>query len=164
MTSNPISNTLLDVCPGHKPGLWLPVDPLPSYGVPPQVPSLTKLRIVFTAKGYSSSEFTFRSLAPGETCEIVTKFSVKSLGGITGVAVDHDFVPVVAAKISPRFMGRGYAGDVSQPVNADDNGKFTLDNLRPGEYVLWREKESGGFAFPRTSRAPRAKHFQRHQQ
>src|ERR1035438_1612869 len=31
-------------------------------------------------------------------------------------------------------------------VTADDNGKFTLDNLRPGDYVLWPEKESDGFS------------------
>jgi hypothetical protein len=145
ITRQPISKILLDIFPGDKPGLWLPVQPLLSYGVPPQVPSLTKLRIVVTANGYSSSEFMFPSLAPGETREIVARLSPKSLGCITGVAVDENLAPVVAAKISPRFTSSGYSGDLS-PVNADDHGKFTLDNLRPGEYVLWPEKESDGFS------------------
>jgi hypothetical protein len=145
-TNKPIPNILLDVFPGEKPGLWLTVEPLLSYGLPPQVPSLVKVRLVVTAKGYSSSEFVFPSLAPGETREIVTKLSPKRLGCITGVAVDESDSPVAAAKISPRFMGSRYTGDVAQPVTADDNGKFTLDNLRPGDYVLWPEKESDGFS------------------
>jgi hypothetical protein len=145
-TNKPIPDILLHVTPGEKPGLWLPVEPLLSYGLPPQVPSLVKLRLVVTAKGYSSSEFVFPSLAPGETREIVTKLSPKGLGCITGIAVDENDSPVSAAKITPRFMGSGYASDVSQPVTADDNGKFTLDNLRPGDYVLWPEKESDGFS------------------
>src|SRR6202142_3081507 len=32
------------------------------------------------------------------------------------------------------------------PVPADDNGKLILDNFRPGDYVLWAEKESDGFS------------------
>ncbi|MGA9040171.1 MAG: carboxypeptidase-like regulatory domain-containing protein [Terriglobales bacterium] len=145
-TNKPIPNLLLHVFPGEKAGLWLTVEPLLSYGLPPQVPSLVKLRVVVTARGYSSSEFVFPSLVPGETREIVTKLSPKGLGCITGAAVDESDSPVAAAKISPRFMGSGYAGDVSQPVTADDNGKFTFDNLRPGDYVLWPEKESDGFS------------------
>src|SRR5664279_2253829 len=85
-TNKPITDILLRVFPGEKPGLWLPVEPLLSYGLPPQVPSLVKVRLVLTAKGYSSSEFIFPSLAPGETREIVTKLSPKGLGCITGVA------------------------------------------------------------------------------
>ena len=145
-TNKPIPNILLRVFPGENPGLWLTVEPLLSYGLPPQVPSLVKVRLVVTAKGYSSSEFVFPSLAPGETREILTKLSPKGLGCITGVAVDENDAPVAVAKVSPRFMGSGYAGDVSQPVTTDDNGKFTLDNLRPGDYVLWPEKESDGFS------------------
>jgi hypothetical protein len=145
-TNKPISDILLHIFPGQQPGLWLPVEPLLSHGLSPQVPSLVKMRLVVTARGYSSSEFIFPSLAPGETHEIATKLLPKGLGCITGVAVDENHSPVAAAKISPRFMGSGYAGDVSQPVTADDNGKFTLDNLRPGEYVLWPEKESDGFS------------------
>ena len=145
-TNKPIPNILLHVFPGEKPGLWLPVEPLLSYGLPPQVPSLVKVQLIVTAKGYSSSEFSFPSLAPGETREINTKLFPKGLGCITGVVVDENYSPVPAAKIGPRFMGSGYANDVSQPVTADDNGKFTLDNLRPGEYVLWPEKESDGFS------------------
>ncbi len=145
VTNQPIPNILLDVFPGERNGLWLPVEPLLSYGLMPQVPSLVKVRLVVTAKGYSSTEFTFPSLAPGETRQIVAKLTPKGLGCITGVAVDENDSPVAAAKISPRFMGGGYAGDVS-PVNADGDGKFSLDNLRPGEYVLWPEKESDGFS------------------
>ena len=145
VTNQPIPNILLDVFPGERNGLWLQVEPLLSYGLMPQVPSLVKIRLVVTAKGYSSTEFTFPSLAPGETRQIVAKLTPKRLGCITGVAVDENDSPVAAAKISPRFMGSGYAGDVS-PVNAGDDGKFSLDNLRPGEYVLWPEKESDGFS------------------
>lgn len=145
VTNQPIPNILLDVFPGESNGLWLPVEPLLSYGLMPQVPSLVKVRLVVTAKGYSSTEFTFPSLAPGETRQIVAKLTPKGLGCITGVAVDENDSPVSAAKISPRFMGSGYAGDVS-PVSADGDGKFSLDNLRPGEYVLWPEKESDGFS------------------
>ena len=145
-TNKPVSNILLHVFPGEKPGLWLTVEPLLSYGLPPQVPSLVKIRLVVTAKGYSSSEFMFPSLVPGETREIVTKLSPKALGCITGVAVDENDSPIAAAKISPRFLSKGYAGDVSQPVTANDDGKFILDNLRPGDYVLWPEKESDGFS------------------
>jgi hypothetical protein len=145
VTNQPIPNILLDVFPGERNGLWLPVEPLLSYGLMPQVPSLVKVRLVVTAKGYSSTEFTFPSLAPGETRHIVAKLTPKRLGCITGVAVDENDSPVAAAKISPRFMGSGYAGDVS-PVNTDGDGKFSLDNLRPGEYVLWPEKESDGFS------------------
>jgi len=145
-TNKPISNILLDVFPGEQQGLWLPVEPLLSYGLPPQVPSLVKVRLVVTAKGYSSSEFVFSSLAPGETREIVAKLSPKRLGCISGVVVDGNDSPVPGAKISPRFTGRGYAGDVAQPVVADDSGKFSFENLRPGEYMLWPEKESDGFS------------------
>lgn len=145
VTNQPIPNILLDVFPGERNGLWLPVEPLLSYGLMPQVPSLVKVRLVVTAKGYSSTEFTFPSLAPGETRQIVAKLAPKRLGCITGVAVDENDSPVTAARISPRFMGSGYAGDVS-PVNADSDGKFSLDDLRPGEYVLWPEKESDGFS------------------
>ena len=145
-TNKPIPNISLHVFPGEKTGLWLTVEPLLSYGLPPQIPSLVKVRLVVTAKGYSSSEFVFPSLAPGETREIVTKLSPKGLGCITGVAVDESGSPVAAAKISPRFMGSGYSGDVAQPVTAGDNGTFTLDNLRPGDYALWPEKESDGFS------------------
>jgi len=145
-TNKPIPNLLLHVFPEQKPGLWLNVEPLLSYGLPPQVPSLVKIRVVVTAKGYSSSAFVFSSLAPGETREIVTKLSPKGLGCITGLAVDETESPVAGAEIGPRFTGRGYAGDISQPVIADENGKFTIDNLRPGDYVLWPEKESDGFS------------------
>jgi hypothetical protein len=65
---------------------------------------------------------------------------------ITGVAVDGSDAPVTGAKISPRFMGSGYAVDVAQPAIADDSGKFSFDNLRPGDYMLWPEKESDGFS------------------
>jgi hypothetical protein len=145
-TNKPIPNILLDIFPGQNAGLWLTVEPLLSHGLPPQVPSLVIVRLVVTAKGYSSSEFVFPSLAPGETREIVTKLSPKGLGCIAGVAMDESNSPVAAAKIGPRFTGRGYAGDVSEPVTADDNGQFTLDGLRPGDYVLWPEKESDGFS------------------
>ena len=145
-TNNPIPNILLHVFPGEQPGLWLPVEPLLSYGLPPQVPSLVKVRLVVTAKGYSSSEFVFPSLAAGETREIVARLSPKGLGCITGVAVDGSDSPVAGTKISPRFMGSGYAGDVAQPAIADDSGKFSFDNLRPGDYMLWPEKESDGFS------------------
>jgi hypothetical protein len=144
--NQPIHDVLLYVSPGDRPGLWLTVEPLLSYRLPPQVPSLTKLKIVVTAKGYSSTTFTFPSLAPGETHEIVTKLTPKGLGCISGVAVDENYSPVSAAKISPRFMGRGYASDQASPVTADDHGKFTLSNLRLGDYVLWPEKESEGFS------------------
>jgi len=145
VTNQPIPNILLDVFPGERNGLWLQVEPLLSYGLMPQVPSLVKIRLVVTAKGYSSTEFTFPSLAPGETRQIVAKLTPKRLGCISGVAVDENDSPVAEAKISPRFMGSGYAGDVS-PVNTDSDGKFSLDNLRPGEYVLWPEKELDGFS------------------
>jgi hypothetical protein len=145
-TNKAIPDILLHVFPGEQPGLWLPVEPLLSYGLPPQVPSLVKVRLVVTAKGYSSSEFVFRSFAPGETREIFAKLSPKGLGCITGVAVDGGDSLVAGAKISPRFMGSGYAGDVAQPVITDDSGKFSFDNLRPGDYMLWPEKESDGFS------------------
>jgi hypothetical protein len=145
VTSKPVHDIVLDVFPGDKPGLWLPVEPLLSYGLPPQVPSLTKLRIVVTAKGYTSAEFKFPSLAPGETHEIVAKLSPKGLGCITGTAVDENYSAVTAATISPRFMSAGYGGGLT-PIKTDADGKFQLDNLRPGDYVLWPEKESDGFS------------------
>jgi Carboxypeptidase regulatory-like domain len=145
-TSKPIHDILLDVFPGDKPGLWLPVEPLLSYGLPPQVPSLTKLRIVVTAKGYSSSEFAFASLAPGATQEIVTTLSPKRMGCITGVAVDDNFAPVAEAKINPQFMGTVTRGNAPSPTTADDSGKFKLDNLQPGSYTLYAEKDSDGFS------------------
>jgi len=145
-TSKPIHDILLDVFPGDKPGLWLPVEPLLSYGLPPQVPSLTKLRIVVTAKGYSSSEFAFASLAPGATQEIVTTLSPRRMGCIAGVAVDDGFAPVAEAKIYPQFMGTVTRGNAPTPATADDSGKFTLDNLQPGSYTLRAEKDSDGFS------------------
>jgi hypothetical protein len=145
-TSKPIHDILLDVFPGDKPGLWLPVEPLLRYGLPPQVPSLTKLRIVVTAKGYSSSEFAYASLAPGATQEIVTTLSPKRMGCITGVAVDDNFAPVAEAKINPQFMGTVTRGNAPSPATADDSGKFTLDNLQPGSYTLYPEKDSDGFS------------------
>lgn len=145
-TNKPIPDILLHVFPGQEAGLWLTVEPLQSYDLPPQIPSLVKVRLVVTAKGYSSSEFVFPSLAPGETREIVAKLSPKGRGCVTGIAVDETDSPIAGAKVSARFMGGGYSGDVSQPATADEKGKFTLDNLRPGEYVLWPEKESDGFS------------------
>lgn len=145
-TGGPVQDILVGVFPGNEPGLWLPVEPLLSHGLPPQVPSLTKLRIVVTAKGYSSSEFTFASLAPGATQEIITTLLTKHLGCITGVTVDDSFAPVAATKISPRFMGAAARGDAPSPVTSDGSGKFTLDNLLPGEYTLYPEKESDGFS------------------
>jgi hypothetical protein len=145
VSNRPIPGILLEVFPGDRGGLWLPAGELTKAGGVPKVPSLTKLRIVVTARGYSSSEFTFPSLAPGETREIVTKLSPRSLGCIRGIAVDDSFAPVGAATIDPRFMGRGYAGDVA-PGQSDDAGKFTIDNVRPGEYVIYPEKESDGFS------------------
>jgi protocatechuate 3,4-dioxygenase beta subunit len=144
-TDQPVHDIVLDVFPGDKPGLWLPVEPLLSYGLPPQVPSLTKVRIVVTAKGYSSAEFNFPSLAPGQMHEIIAKLSPKGLGCITGVAIDENYSPVTQATISPRFMSAGYGGGLT-PVKTDANGKFTFDNLRPGDYTLWPEKQSDGFS------------------
>ncbi|MGD0759193.1 MAG: carboxypeptidase-like regulatory domain-containing protein [Candidatus Sulfotelmatobacter sp.] len=144
-TSKPVHDIVLDVFPGDKPGLWLPVEPLLSYGLPPQVPSLTRLRIVVAAKGYSSAVFTFPSLAAGETHEIIAKLSPKGLGCITGIAIDENYSPVMAATISPRFMSAGYGGGLA-PAKTDADGKFAFDNLRPGDYTLWPEKESDGFS------------------
>jgi len=144
-TGRPVKDILVDVSQGNGPGLWLHVEPLLSYGLPPQVPSLTKLRIVVTAKGYSASKFMFASLAPGATQEITTTLFPKRLGCITGVAVDDSLAPVILAKINPRFMGPASGGDVPSTATTDNSGIFTLDNLRPGDYTLYPEKESDGF-------------------
>jgi hypothetical protein len=98
-TNKPVSHLLLRVAL-DKPGIWLNVEPLLSTDLPPQVPSLVKLRLIVTAKGHSSSEFAFNSLAPGETRQIVARLSPKELGCITGVAVDENSSPVGAATIT----------------------------------------------------------------
>jgi hypothetical protein len=147
LTNQPVNDNdiVVGVFPAGKPGLWLHVQPLLSYGLPPQVPSLTKLRIVVTARGYSSSEFVYASLAPGATQEIVTTLSPKREGCITGVAVDDSFAPVAEAKVVPQFMGAVTRGNAPSPTTADDSGKFSLDHLQPGSYTLYAEKDSEGF-------------------
>jgi hypothetical protein len=146
ITKQPVnSNDIrVGVFPADKSGLWLPVEPLLSQGLPPQVPSLTKLRIVVTAKDYSSSEFSFASLTPGSTQEIITTLTPKRVGCIAGVAVDNNFAPVAAAKITAGFVGLRSA-DAPSPVITDDSGKFTIENLVPGEYTLGALKESDGY-------------------
>ena len=139
-TNQPIKNIVYIVFPEGKPSLRLSVEPLLSNGVPPQVPSLTKLRIEVTAKGYSSSEFAFASLAPGATQQIVTTLSPKRMGCITGIAIDDNFAPVAEANISAGFMG-----NAPSPATTDSSGRFTLDNLQPGTYTLYPEKDSDGF-------------------
>jgi hypothetical protein len=85
------------------------------------------------------------ALKPGETREIVAKITPKSLGCITGTAVDDSFAPVKGATIDPRFLGDTFAGDQT-PVQTDDKGRFKADRLRPGDYDLYPEKESEGFS------------------
>jgi hypothetical protein len=147
VTNQPVDDDdiVVGVFPADKPGLWLHVQPLLRNGLPPQVPSLTKLRIVVTAKGYSSSEFAFASLVPGATQEIVTKLSPKPMGCITGVAVDDNLAPVAEAKIDPRFMGTLAGGTAPSPATTDNAGKFTLENLPLGSVTLYPEKDSDGF-------------------
>jgi hypothetical protein len=146
-TNQPVKDVMVDVFPGDRPGLWLPVEPLLSYGLPPQVPSLTKLRIVVTARGYSSSEFSFSSLAPGATQEIIATLSRKHLGCITGIAVDENFDPVASVSFNAQFMdGALSAAEAPPPVTANENGRFTLENLRPGDYALYAQKDSDGYA------------------
>ena len=146
-TGQPVKDIVVGVFPGNEAGLWLHVEPLLSYGLPPQVPSLTKLRVVVTAKGYSSTEFKFASLVPGATQEIITALFPKHRGCIIGVAVDDSFAPVAAAKIILQFMGTVSVGDAPSVVTTDNSGKFTLDNLLPGEYTLYPQKESDGFSW-----------------
>ena len=146
VTNKPILDGLAHVSPAGQPGSWLSLGDMLRAGIPdPQVPSLVKLQIEITAKGYSSSVFAFPPLKPGETREIAVKLTPKNLGCITGTAVDDSYAPVKGATIDPRFLGNTFAGDQT-PVQTDDEGRFKAEGLRPGDYDVYSEKESDGFS------------------
>jgi Carboxypeptidase regulatory-like domain len=146
VTNKPISDFLVDVAPAGQQGSWLSLGEMSRAGMPdPQVPSLAKLHLEITARGYSPSVLELPALKPGETREIVAKITPKRLGCITGTAVDDSFAPVKGATIDPRFLGDTFAGDQT-PVQTDGQGRFKADRLRPGDYDLYPEKESEGFS------------------
>ena len=146
VTNKPIPDVLVRVSPEGQPGSWRSLGDMQRAGIPDaQVPSLVKLRIEITAKGYSSSVLSFPPLKPGETRELTVKLTPKYLGCITGTAVDDSYAPVKGATIDPRFLGNTFAGDQT-PVQTDDRGKFTAEGLRPGDYDLYPQKESDGFS------------------
>jgi Carboxypeptidase regulatory-like domain len=146
VTNKPILDGLLHVSPEGQQGSWQSLGDMLRAGIPdPHVPSLVKLRIEITARGYSSFVVEFPALRPGETRELTAKLTPKNLGCIIGTAVDDSHAPVKGATIDPRFLGNTFAGD--QPtVLTDHEGRFKAERLRPGDYDLLPENESDGFS------------------
>jgi hypothetical protein len=142
VTHKPVSDILVLVSPARQQGSRMSIRP---EVVEPLVPSLARLHIEITAQGYSQSVVELPALKPGETREIVAAIAPKNLGCITGTAVDDSFVPVKGATIAPIFLGEGFVGGQT-PVQTDDEGRFKVDRLLPGDYNLYPEKESDGFS------------------
>ena len=143
-TNNPVTDLTVRV----KTGSWdssFPVGDFLRVGVPYiQVPSLSKLRIEITAKGYSPSNLDLPAIKPGEVREVAAQLRGVASGCITGTAVDENFAPVKNTLIDPERIP--YAGDGYNPVHADENGRFRADHLRPGDYDLFFENEEEGFS------------------
>jgi hypothetical protein len=144
-TNEPIADLTVHATGGTW-SSWLPVGDMLRAGVPngPQVPSLRKLHIEITAKGYTPSSLDLPVIKPGETREVVAQLRPEALGCITGIAVDDSFAPVKNTMIDARRIP--YAGDGYAPIYADENGRFRLDRLRPGGYDLYFENEAEGFS------------------
>jgi hypothetical protein len=114
-------------------------------GVPDvQVPSLRRLHVAITARGYSPTTVDLGAIKPGEVREVVAHLRPEFLGCISGTAVDGSFVPVKNTLIDARRIP--YAGDGYNPVHADESGRFRLERLRPGDYDLYFENEAEGFS------------------
>ena len=111
---------------------------------PLRVPSLAKLQVEITARGYSPSIRDLPTLRPDEMHELVTSLQREYLGYITGTVTDDSFVPVEGAKVDPRR--NPYAGDGDSTVQTDKKGTFRADRLRPGDYDLYLENEAAGFS------------------
>jgi Carboxypeptidase regulatory-like domain len=143
-TNNPITDLTVHVTTGAW-GSWFPVGDFLRAGLPyAQVPSSSKLHIEITAKGYSPSTLDLRAIKPGEVREVVAQLHAEALGCLTGTAVDDSFAPVKNTLIDARRIP--YTGDGYNPVHADENGRFRLDHLRPGDYDLYFENEAEGFS------------------
>jgi hypothetical protein len=146
VTSQPVPDLFVDISAAGQPKSRLPIgEMLRSGSVEPQVPSLAKMRLELTARGYSPVEVNLLALQPGEMREVVAKMSPESLGCITGIAVDDRFAPVKGATIATAFLGDAFTGGQA-PVQTDDEGRFRADRLKPGDYNLYPEKDSDGFS------------------
>lgn len=144
-TNKPITDLRIHATAGRW-SSWLSVGDMLRAGVPnaPQVPSLRKLHIEITAKGYFSSVIDVPAIMPGGTHEVVAQLHRETLGCITGTTVDDNFAPVKNTIIDPTRIP--YAGDGYTPVHADQDGRFQADRLRPGDYDLYAENEAEGFS------------------
>jgi hypothetical protein len=147
VSHKPVADLTVHVSALGQQGSWFPIGEWVRAGItePPQVASLTKLRIEIAARGYSSATIDVPALKPGEIRELVAQIHPKNLGCITGTAIDDSFAPVKGAMIDPRFLGNTYAGDQT-PVQTDEEGRFRADRLRPGDYDLYPEDEADGFS------------------
>jgi hypothetical protein len=144
-TNKPITDLTVHATAGTW-SSWLPVGDMLRAGAPydPQVPSLSKLHIEITAKGYSPSSLDLPPIRAGDIREVLAQLLPETSGCITGIAVDNSFAPVKNTMIDARRIP--YAGDGYAPVHADENGRFRLDRLRPGDYDLYFENEAEGFS------------------
>jgi hypothetical protein len=148
VSHKPVAGLTVHVSASGQQGSWLPIGEWVRAGLtePPQVASLTKLRIEIAARGYSSTTIDLPALKPGEIRELVAQIHPKNLGCITGTAIDDSFAPVKGTTIDPRLLGNTYAGDQT-PVQTDEKGRFRVDRLRPGDYDLYPENEAAdGFS------------------
>lgn len=147
LSHKPVADLTVHVSPAGQQGSWLPIGEWVRAGFtePPQVASLTKLRIEIAARGYSSTTIDVPALKPSKIREVVAQIHPKNLGCITGTAIDDSFAPVKGATIDPRLLGNTYAGD-QRPVQTDEKGRFRVDRLRPGDYDLYPENEADGFS------------------
>jgi hypothetical protein len=143
-TNNPITDLTVHAAAGTW-STWFPIGDFLRAGVPyAQVPSLSKLHIEITAKGYSPATLDLPAIEPGEVREVVAQLHAEAMGCLTGTAVDDSFAPVKNTLIDARRIP--YAGDGYNPFHADENGRFRLDRLRPGDYDLYFENEAEGFS------------------
>lgn len=142
-TNKPITDLTVHAATGTW-SSWLPVGDMLRVGVYAQVPSSSTLHIEITAKGYAPSVVDVPAIKPGEMREVVAQLHAEVLGCITGTAVDDSFAPVKNTLIDARRIP--YAGDGYAPVHADENGRFRMDRVRPGDYDLYFENEAQGFS------------------
>lgn len=146
VTGKAVTRLMIRVTAAGQGSSWMPAEGLLSAGttVPPLVPSLSKLHIEITAKGYHPSTIDLPALRPGEMREVGAVLRPEYLGCITGTVTDDSFAPVNGVKIDPRRDP--YSGDGDSTVMTDEKGRFRADRLRPGDYDLYPENEAEGFS------------------
>jgi hypothetical protein len=66
-------------------------------------------------------------------------------GQILGMVLDEKGSPLVAAQVTPQFLGVGVMHTLIQKVNTDVNGRFRIEGLDWGPYSVYAGKEADGY-------------------